>query len=120
MLDGHYYMQKSGVAHRDVKPENIVLVECGDSFDFKVCDVGVGTFCDNITRTRTLIGTLSFISPELYDSYKIEHKDYTSYNPFKSDMFSLGLVFLYFGTSKKISANERNKMSIVEYFAKLD
>ena len=62
------------IAHRDIKPENILLFD-QDELLFKICDVinhkfdevGVGTESrgDN-TKTRTLIGTVAYLSPELF------------------------------------------------------
>lgn len=108
MLDGHIHLQKINIAHRDIKPENILLLDF-DKLLFKICDVGVSTRTeDNTTDTknRTLIGTLAFLSPELFDSYKAQ-KPQTIYNPYKSDVYSLGLVFLYFTTFKAVSGVER-------------
>jgi serine/threonine protein kinase len=63
---------------------------------FKI-KVGVGTESrgDN-TKTRTLIGTVAYLSPELLKDH-LDFKYKSNYNPYKSDVFSLGLVFLYFG-----------------------
>ena len=64
MMDGHVELQKRGIAHRDIKPENI-LVMSYEPLEYKICDVGVGTDTSkdvNKTKTRTLIGTLAFIS----------------------------------------------------------
>lgn len=97
MLAAHFHLQEMNIAHRDVKPENILLFD-HDQLLFKICDVGVGTESrGENTRTRTLIGTVAYLSPELFQAYR-ELKYKQLYNPFKSDVFSLGLVFLYFGT----------------------
>ena len=108
MLDGHIHLQKINIAHRDIKPENILLLNF-ENFLFKTCDVGVSTRTEDNTsdtKNRTLIGTLAFLSPELFESYKAQ-KPQTIYNPYKSDVFSLGLVFLYFTTFKTITGVER-------------
>ena len=69
---------------------------------FKICDVGVGTetFGSTNTITRTLTGTVPYLSPELFKAY-VEMKYKSNYNPYKSDVFSLGLVFLYLCTLHK-------------------
>ena len=108
MLEGHIHLQKINIAHRDIKPENILLFET-DKLFFKICDVGVSVRTgDNTsdTKNRTLIGTVAFLSPELFESYKAQ-KSQTIYNPYKSDVYSLGLVFLYFVTLKTITGVER-------------
>lgn len=90
-----------GIAHRDIKPENILLFD-QELFLFKICDVGVGTESrGENTKTRTLIGTVAYLSPELFQAFKdLKYKSY--YNPYKSDVFSLGLVFLYFASLHRI------------------
>lgn len=106
MIDAHRHLQTLEVAHRDVKPQNIIVFEM-NPLRCKVCDVGVGTAVgiDN-TRTRSLIGTVSYLSPELYKAYK-EGKVTTNYNPLKSDVYSLGLVALYFCSLKKLFGKDR-------------
>ena len=38
---------------------------------FKICDVGVGTESrGENTKTRTLIGTVTYLSPELYQAHR--------------------------------------------------
>lgn len=108
MLEGHIHLQKINIAHRDIKPENILLLDV-DHLIYRICDVGVSTRTEDNTsdtKNRTLIGTLAFLSPELFESYKAQ-KPQTIYNPYKSDVYSLGLVFLYFTTFKTITGVER-------------
>jgi serine/threonine protein kinase len=104
MLAAHCHLQELNIAHRDVKPENILLFD-QDQLLFKICDVGVGTESrGENTKTRTLIGTVAYLSPELFQAYRdLRYK--SNYNPFKSDVFSLGLVFLYFGTLHRFEFN---------------
>lgn len=108
MIEGHIHLQKINIAHRDIKPENILLFDYERNL-FKICDVGVSTRTEDNTsdtKNRTLIGTLAFLSPELFESYKAQ-KPQTIYNPYKSDVYSLGLVFLFFTTFKIIGGVER-------------
>lgn len=94
MLDAFAHLQRCGLAHRDVKPSNIIIFSL-DPLLFKICDVGAGTSAGvrDKTENRTVIGTPYYLSPELYIAYR-QRQNLTNYKVYKSDSYSLGLVFL--------------------------
>lgn len=71
MIDVHWHLQQQNIAHRDIKPQNIIIVEEEDNIVYKVCDVGSGVGLDNsgcsYTRTRSVAGTEIYMSPEMFN-----------------------------------------------------
>lgn len=81
---------RQGVVHRDIKPENIVLVErSGQKLFPIVVDFGIARLVQEdselarITRSGTVCGSPTYMSPEQCTSSKVDHR---------SDMYSLGIV----------------------------
>ncbi len=79
-----------GIVHRDVKPQNIMLLENGT---IKVTDFGIARFSHGETRTMTekAIGSVHYISPE---QAKGEITDE------KADIYSVGIVLYEMLTGK--------------------
>ncbi|CAK9058342.1 unnamed protein product [Durusdinium trenchii] len=57
------YCHKSGITHRDVKPENIMLTSLSDDAFCKVIDFGLATPYKG--RVKEFAGTVSYLAPEL-------------------------------------------------------
>ncbi|GMQ88089.1 MAG: hypothetical protein BMS9Abin08_1312 [Gammaproteobacteria bacterium] len=82
VADGLDYAHRQKVVHRDVKPGNIIYDR--DSGVAKITDFGVARILDNKqTRTGTVLGTPSYMSPEQVAGKKINGQ---------SDQFSLGVT----------------------------
>ena len=96
------YLQQKGISHRDVKPQNII---CFGKNEYKICDFGeakyqndkkVKKYGNNLDISKqTIRGTEMYMSPILFKAVKFKPYSLTKYNSFKSDVFSLGLCFLY-------------------------
>src|SRR2546423_4754320 len=80
------YSHSRGVTHRDIKPENIMVVrEDGARLRVRIMDFGLarGAAESRITKTGTIAGTLSYMSPEQVAGGAIDHR---------TDIYSLGTV----------------------------
>jgi serine/threonine-protein kinase len=88
-----------GVIHRDLKPDNIILVEHGDDPDFvKVLDFGLakmmgeGQSSLRNTRTGTVVGTPYYMAPEQCEgNVEIDHR---------ADVYALGVLIFEMLTGK--------------------
>lgn len=74
------YMHGSGVVHRDVKLENILI---DDDFNIKLADFGFSSY-KNINCLDSFVGTRTYLAPEV--------KANVVYDGRKADVFSAGVV----------------------------
>lgn len=84
ILKGLQHAHDKGIVHRDVKPQNIMVLSDGT---IKVTDFGIARFARSEQRTITdkAIGSVHYISPEQARGEKTDEK---------SDIYSVG-VMLY-------------------------
>lgn len=82
ILSALRHAHKKGVVHRDIKPQNIMLLKDGT---IKVTDFGIARFSRNETQTMTdrAIGSVHYISPEQAKGSIIDEK---------ADIYSVGVV----------------------------
>ena len=85
------FLQKSNVAHRDIKPQNVLITKQNEIFltDF-----------DEAINVKTAIGIYDIRGSEAYMSPILEKnlilgQKKVKHNVFKSDVYSLGLSFVY-------------------------
>lgn len=90
-----------GIVHRDIKPQNILLVSDGT---IKVTDFGIARFSRSETRTMTegAIGSVHYISPEQAKG---------SITDAKTDLYSSGVV-LYEMLTGKLPFQSDNAVSV--------
>lgn len=82
ILKAVQHAHDKGIVHRDIKPQNIILLQNGN---IKVTDFGIARFSRSETKTLTeqAIGSVHYIAPE---QAKGEYTDE------KADIYSLGVV----------------------------
>lgn len=82
------YSHSKDVVHRDIKPENILVSQddsSGVNMRVRVTDFGLAmaTAQSHLTKTGTLVGTISYLSPEQLSARELDHR---------TDIYSLGIV----------------------------
>ena len=82
ILGAVQHAHDKGIVHRDIKPQNIILLSNGN---IKVTDFGIARFSRSETRTLTeqAIGSVHYIAPEQAQG---------EYTDEKADIYSLGVV----------------------------
>ena len=92
------YAHANGIVHRDIKPENIMVGSFGEvqvldwgiakSLDFETVDteselIGLPIASNTTTRSSSVIGTPSYMSPEQATGQPIDHT---------TDLYALGMI----------------------------
>ncbi len=84
------HAHSKGIVHRDIKPQNIMLLKNGV---IKVTDFGIAKLpnAETVTMTNKAIGTVYYISPEQASGKKVDRR---------SDIYSLGVMMYEMCTGK--------------------
>lgn len=90
-----------GIVHRDIKPQNIILLPNGN---IKVTDFGIARFSRSDTKTLTeqAIGSVHYIAPEQAKGEATDEK---------ADIYSIGVV-LYEMLAGKVPFDSENAVSV--------
>ena len=84
------YAHKNNVVHGDIKPANVMYELESDTV--KVTDFGIARFDSSKSKTGTVFGTPSYMSPEQLSGQKVDGR---------SDLFSLGVAFYQMTCGKR-------------------
>jgi hypothetical protein len=87
---GLAYAHERQVWHRDIKPDNIGLLDDGTA---KIMDFGIAKMEGvQLTRTGMMVGTVSYMSPEQVRGQKVDGR---------TDVFSMGVILYQLLSGKK-------------------
>ncbi|KAI1473821.1 kinase-like protein [Daldinia eschscholtzii] len=111
ILEGLKIMHQEGIAHRDLKPQNILVVSTEPNIKVKITDFGLSKRLSNRKTSGLVskgIGTAGYKAPEvvrLWDSedssQDLNHYSRHSYT-FKADIWSLGCIIIRMAVGKQL------------------
>ncbi|KAI0415542.1 kinase-like domain-containing protein [Xylaria grammica] len=95
ILQGLVFMHKERIAHRDLKPQNILvysLTSPQGEVRIKIADFGVSKRVHTTTIFKTIAGTEGYKAPEVVKAWDDEGHDSDQRYDYNADIWSLGCV----------------------------
>ncbi|KAL5209424.1 hypothetical protein ABZP36_005047 [Zizania latifolia] len=83
LASGLQMLRESNVVHRDLKPQNILLVANNENSLLKIADFGFAKFLEPFSLAETLCGSPLYMAPEVMQAQKYDAK---------ADLWSVGII----------------------------
>eukprot|EP00347_Sterkiella_histriomuscorum_P000241 403376637 len=96
-------LHSRNIIHRDIKPQNILVF---DHDDVKIADYGLAKIVNEDTPLiQSVVGTISYMSYEMKQGLEYD---------FSTDIFSLGMTFIYLITNTIPNVTDQSENNIPE------
>ena len=106
------FLHSKNVCHRDLKLENILLLESGPTCRIKVTDFGLSKKWSSTNILETFVGTPNYMAPEVIQGAGEPSRNMLPYSC-KSDCWSLGVIlYILLSGRHPFVNNKRSSMGI--------
>ena len=107
------YLHEKGIIHRDIKPDNVMLVDNSDDSDVKLIDFGLAQLVEQGKFTNTMCGTWAYYAPEVVSQKPYDHR---------VDIWALGVLMfiLLAGYHPFDIQGDSNKATVLQKILKCD
>ncbi|OMJ95641.1 hypothetical protein SteCoe_887 [Stentor coeruleus] len=106
-LESVAYLHSKNIVHRDIKLENLMLESNEPNALLKLIDFGTSIISSPFKKLKTYKGTISYLSPEVFEN---------EYNE-KCDLWSIGVI-MYILLSGKMPFGGRDEGEIIRCITK--
>ena len=101
IINAVYVCHQKQIAHMDLKPENFFL---SDNLNIKLGDFGFSSYFEENAKYDKKRGTIGYVSYEIFSGKE--------YDPFKVDLFSLGVTLYRLYIEKPLYYIENNRVTV--------